>query len=369
MNRRENERLVRAIDTARQTGQRIAIATVVRVRGSAYRREGARIVVREDGSYACLLSGGCLEPVVAEIAAQVLESGQPVIREYDLEEDSIWSLALGCTGAVDIYIERLEDDPVTREWLAILGGTQAAVLVKELSGAHGRLLVREHDTAGSLGDEMLDREAIGRARARMRAPFAASGSEEIGPTEVFFDVTLPAPALVIFGAGPDAEPLARLGWELGFTATVVDVRAAFLTHERFPHARLISAHFSRFHEALDLDRRSYAVIMNHHLERDRESLRFALGSTAAYVGALGPRSRFQKLLSGLHEQGIVLDPAQVARVHSPVGLALGAESPEEIAVSIMGEILAIQRGFDGGFLAGRDGSLHRSSDTSAFARS
>jgi xanthine dehydrogenase accessory factor len=369
MNRRENERLTRAIDNARQAGQRIAIATVVRVRGSAYRREGARIVVREDGSYECLLSGGCLEPVVAEIATQVLETGQPVIREYDLEEDSIWSLALGCSGAVDIYVERVEDDPVTNEWLAILGGTGAAVLVKGLAGAQGRLLVRERGTAGSLGDDTLDREAIERARARLRATVPASGSEQIGRAELFFDVTLPPPELVIFGAGPDAEPLARLGWELGFAVTVVDVRPAFLTHDRFPHAALIPAHFSRFHEALVLHQRSYAVIMNHHLERDRESLRFALESGAAYVGALGPRSRFQKLLGGLHEQGAVLDPAQVARVHSPVGLALGAESPEEIAVSIMGEILAIQRGFDGGFLAGRDGSLHRSSESSAFARS
>jgi xanthine dehydrogenase accessory factor len=369
MHRRENERLIRAINNARQAGQRIAIATVVRVRGSAYRREGARIVVREDGSYECLLSGGCLEPAVAETAAQVLDSGEPVIREYDLEEDSVWSPALGCNGAVDIFIERLEDDPVTSEWLEIIGGTEAAVLVKRLSGAPGRLLVRERDTAGSLGNDVLDRKAIDSARARMRAPFPASGWEQIGSAEVFFDVTLPPPELLIFGAGPDAEPLARLGWELGFTVTVVDVREAFLTRERFPHAALIPAHFSRFREALVLHPRSCAVIMNHHLERDRESLRFALESSAAYIGALGPRSRFQKLLSGLHEQGVVLDPERVARVHSPVGLALGAESPEEIAVSIMGEILAIQREFDGGFLAGRDGSLHRSSDTSALARS
>jgi xanthine/CO dehydrogenase XdhC/CoxF family maturation factor len=369
MNRRENERLIRAIDNARQAGQRIAIATVVRVRGSAYRREGARIVVREDGFYECLLSGGCLEPAVAEIAAHVIESGQPVLRQYDLEEDSIWSLAIGCSGAVDIYVERLGDDPVTNEWLAIIGGTDAAVLVKNLSAGRGHLLVRERDASGTLGDDTLDREAIDRARARMRAPLLASGSEQIARTDVFFDVTLPPPELVIFGAGPDAEPLARLGWELGFTVSVVDVRSAFLTGQRFPHAVLIPAHFSRFRETVVLHPRSFAVIMNHHLERDGESLRFALESPAAYIGALGPRSRFQKLLNGLHERGVVPDRAILSRVRSPVGLALGAESPEEIAVSIMGEILATQHGFDGGFLAGRDGALHRSSDRSAFARS
>jgi xanthine/CO dehydrogenase XdhC/CoxF family maturation factor len=369
MNRRENERLLGAIRSIRRAGQRAALATVVRVRGSAYRREGARIIVREDGSYECLLSGGCLEPAVAEVAAQVIETGRPVIKEYDLDADSVWSLGIGCSGAVDIYIERLEDDPITNEWLAILDCADAAVLVKGLSGTVGRLLVREREASGSLGDAKLDEDAIDRARVRMRAPFAASGSERIGRAELFLDVSLPPPELVIFGAGPDAEPLARLGWELGFTVIVVDAREAFLTADRFPHAALVSAHFNRFHEAVVLRERSFGVIMNHHLERDRESLRFALGSPAAYIGVLGPRSRFNTLLAALREQGIVLDPTIVSRVHSPVGLALGAESPEEIAVSILGEMLAIQRGFDGGFLAGRDASLHRSPETSALARS
>lgn len=369
MNRRENERLLGAIRSIRHARQRAALATVVRVRGSAYRREGARIIVREDGSYECLLSGGCLEPAVAEIAAQVIESGRPVIKEYDLDADSVWSLGIGCSGAVDIYIERLEDDPITDEWLAILDRADAAVLVKALSGADGRLLVRDREASGSLGDATLDREAIDRARARLRLAFATSGSERIGRAELFFDVSLPPPELVIFGAGPDAEPLTRLGWELGFTVTVVDAREAFLTADRFPHAALVSAHFSRFHEAVVLHERSFGVIMNHHLERDRQSLRFALGSSAAYIGVLGPRSRFQKLLAALREEGVVLDAASVSRVRSPVGLALGAESPEEIAVSILGEMLAIQRGFDGGVLTGRDGRLHRSPETSALARS
>jgi xanthine/CO dehydrogenase XdhC/CoxF family maturation factor len=369
MNRRETERLLAALRTVRQAGQRAALATVVRVRGSAYRREGTRIVVREDGSYECLLSGGCLEPAVAETAAQVIESGQPVIKEYDLEEDSVWSLGIGCSGAVDIYIERLEDDRLTNEWLAILDRADAAVLVTALSGAEGRLLVRERDTSGSLGDARLDQEAIDRARARLRARFASAGPEPIGRADLFFDVSLPPPELVIFGAGPDAEPLARLAWELGFAVVVVDVREAFLTADRFPHAALIPAHFSRFDRAVAIHARSFVVIMNHHLERDRESLRFALGSPAAYIGALGPRSRFEKLLGALRSEGVVLDPDAVARVRSPVGLALGADSPEEIAVSVLGEMLAVERGFDGGFLTGREGGLHRSSDTSALARS
>ena len=122
---------------------------------------------------------------------------------------------------------------------------------------------------------------------------------QIGGGEVFFEVSTPPPSLVVFGAGYDSVPLARQAWTLGFAVTVVDVREAYLTTDRFPGATLISAHFSRFAEAVTLDARSFALVMNHHIERDQESLRFALDSQAAYIGVLGPRSRYQKLLDGL----------------------------------------------------------------------
>lgn len=369
MNRRETERILAAIRSAAAAGQRAALATVVRIRGSAYRREGARIVVREDGSYECLLSGGCLEPAVAEAAARVIASGTPRMAQYDLEEDSVWSLGIGCSGAVDILIERVEDDLLTRAWLDILEKSRAAVLVKPLSDSKARLLVREHDSAGTLGAHALDIEAAQRARARLCAPFPRSLAEQIGQAELFFDVSVPPPQLVIFGAGNDAEPLARLGWDLGFAVTVVDARAAFLIAGRFPHATLVHTDFSCFSDTVRLGERSFAVIMNHHLERDRECLLLALRSSAPYIGVLGPRSRFQRLLSRLRAAGVIPEPAALSRVRSPVGLALGAETPEEIALSILGEMLALQRGFDGGFLNGREASLHRSPENSALARS
>jgi xanthine/CO dehydrogenase XdhC/CoxF family maturation factor len=174
---------------------------------------------------------------------------------------------------------------------------------------------------------------------------------------------------VVFGANSDAEPLVRYAWDLGFSVTVVDVREALLDGSRFPHAALVASHFSRFRETVRLTDRSVVVIMNHHLERDRESLRFALESNAAYVGALGPRSRFQKLVAALEADGFQADAAAWSRVRSPIGLAVGADTPEEIAVSILGEVLALQRGFGGGFLAGRSMSLHRARSSSALARS
>ncbi len=369
MNRRETEQILRAIRGVRASGQRAALATVVRVRGSAYRREGARILVRDDGSYECLLSGGCLEPAVAEAAARVIASGTPFVTAYDLEEDSVWSLGIGCSGAVDILIERLEDDPITRIWLDVLDKAGTAVLVTSLSGSSERLLVRERDVVGSLGTARLDDEAALRARERLSMPFPRSGTERVGEADWFFEVSGPPPELVVFGAGYDAAPLARHGWELGFEVSVVDVRDAFLSAERFPHAMLISSHFGRFPDLVRVGERTFAVIMNHHLERDRECLRFALGTKAPYIGVLGPRSRFQKLLHGLQADGFVPEPAALSRVRSPVGLALGAETPEEIAVSILGEMLALQRGFDGGFLHGRETSLHRPAESSALARS
>ena len=369
MNRRETEQILDAIRGARAAGQRTALATIVRIRGSAYRREGARIVVREDGSYECLLSGGCLEPAVAAAAARVIETGTPVLARYDLEEDSVWSLGVGCSGAVDILIERVGDDPVTAAWLEILRDAEPAVLVKPLGESTARLLVREHDVVGSLGSAALDTEASDRARSRLRAPFPASGPEQIGLAEVFLEVSVRPPELVLFGAGHDAEALARLGWDLGFAVTVADVREAFLSAERFPHAALVRVDSSRLGDAVHLDDRSFVVIMNHHLERDRECLRFALATPAPYIGVLGPRSRFAKLLARLRSDGFAPDRTALSRVRSPVGLALGAETPEEIAVSILGEMLALQRGFDGGFLNGRETSLHRSPGRSALARS
>ena len=369
MDRRETERILRAIHQARGSGTRVALATIVRVKGSAYRREGARIVVRDDGSYECLLSGGCLEPAVADVAARVIATGEPVLVAYDLAEDSVWSLGVGCSGAVDIRIERVEDDPLTRAWLQVLERGAGAVLVTPLSGAAGRLLVREADVVGDLDDQRVAAAAIVFAREQLLLPRAQSGPALVVGAELFFEISAPPPELVLFGAGPDAAPLARQARDLGFIVTVVDVRASMLTDERFPGATLRATHYSRFPEDVALTSRSYVVVMNHHLERDQHSLRFALASNAPYVGVLGPRARYLRLLDRLAADDARPDAAQLARVRNPVGLALGAETPEEIALSILGEIVAVRRGFEGGFLDGRVAGLHRPDDTRLFARS
>jgi xanthine dehydrogenase accessory factor len=370
VDRRETERLLEVIRQARTAGEPAALATVVRVKGSAYRREGTRMFVRQDGTYECALSGGCLEPMVAEAAARVIATGAPVIVRYDLADDSVWGLGIGCSGAVDIRIERLEDDAVTRAWLTILERGDAAVLVTSLSGVAGRLIVDEAGiVAGGLSDAAVEQEAVARARGQLRAAYPASGPESIGDAEVFYEIAMPPPDLVIFGAGHDASPVARLAWTLGFAVTVVDAREAFLAADRFPGAALVCAHFSQFADRVKARAGAFMLVMNHHVERDQESLRFSLESDAAYIGVLGPRSRYDQLLAGLAAQGYAPDPSKTARVRSPVGLALGAETPQEVSVAILGEMLAIRRGFEGGFLSGSVRSLHRPEDSRLFASS
>ena len=367
MDRREVEQFLNAIRQARASGERVAIATIVRVRGSAYRREGTRMLVRPDGTYECALSGGCLEPSVAEAAVRVIDTGDPVVVNYDLADDSLWGLGMGCSGAIDVRIERLDDldrDETMREWLAVLERGERAALVTPLGDGSGRLIVRpggEH--SGRLSDPALQQEAIACASARLRAILPQSGAERLGGSELFFEMSVPAPELVVFGAGPDAAPLAEQAWALGFAVTMVDVRSAYLTKDRFPTAKLVSAHFRQFAAAVPLPPDSFILIMNHHLERDEESLRYALDSDAAfYIGVLGPRARYEKLLSDLAAKGYTPSASRLARVHSPVGLSIGAETPHEVAVSILAELLAVSRGFDGGFLSGYSNSLHTPDD-------
>jgi xanthine/CO dehydrogenase XdhC/CoxF family maturation factor len=370
VDRRETERLLEVIREAHAAGELAALATVVRVKGSAYRREGTRMFVRQDGTYECSLSGGCLEPTVAEAAARVIASGESVIVSYDLADDSIWGLGLGCSGAVDILIERLEDDTITREWLTMLERAEPAVLVTSLSGVSGRMIVSGAGRiAGELSDAVVEQQVVDRAQDRLQAPYPASGPVSIGSAEVFLEITTPPPDLVVFGAGPDAAPVARMAWTLGFAVTVVDVREAFLTPDRFPGATLVSAHFGQFADRVKPRAGAFMLVMNHHVERDQESLRFSLESDAAYIGVLGPRSRYEKLLAGLAAQGYVPDASKISRVRSPVGLSLGAETPYEVAVSILGEILAIRRGFGGGFLSGSVRSLHSPEERRLLANS
>jgi xanthine dehydrogenase accessory factor len=364
MNPAETRTLLAALDAALSRGQQAAIATVVRVRGSAYRREGTRMLVLDDGAQVCMLSGGCLEGEVVEAALGVIASGVPEVVHYDLSEDATWGLGLGCGGSVDVRLERVEQDAVTLGWLEALRSGEAAALCVPLNG-EGHLLIVGGRVVGRIADPALHAFAAEVARARLSArdPRAATLTAP-GGQDVFIDVNAPAPELLIYGAGHDAQPLSAQAVSLGYRVTVIDPRSAYLTPGRFPGATLLPLAPEELqggleHNGLQLSARTQAIIMNHHLDRDRVCLWHALISPAAFIGILGPRSRYHQLLAALAEEGLHPTAEQLERVHSPVGLGLGAEAPEEVAMSILGELMAWRRGAAGVPLNGHEGPIHQ----------
>jgi xanthine dehydrogenase accessory factor len=372
MERQEINDILEGLREARANGEGAALASVVRVRGSAYRREGARMLIREDGSHVCMLSGGCLEPEVVMGAKFVIEDRKPSLTGYDLTEDITWGLGIGCGGSVDIYVEPvLEDDVLLTAWLGLLERAELGVLATVLpatvtgvpSAGLGRLLVREDgSTMGDLELE-LQPQILEAARTMMHALYPRAETKRFkradgSSVDVFLDASAPAPELVIFGAGHDAIPLSARAVDLGWIVKVVDSRARFLHPERFPGANLITAEPSELEAHISLGPRSFVMVMNHHLERDRICLRFALESATPYIGVLGPRKRFLEALDDLRKASFEPDATQLEKVRNPVGLDIGAESPSEVALSIMSELIAVRRGFGGGILNGRAGRIH-----------
>jgi xanthine dehydrogenase accessory factor len=363
MERVELEEILRGIDQARADGVWAALCTVVRVRGSAYRREGAKMLVLEDGSHVCMLSGGCLEPEVALAAQEVIAGGGSRVVRYDLSEEVVWGLGIGCGGSVDILIEPLQDNPLLEAWLDVLRrgelGVAATVLISETE--FQRVLISADGTLTGVTDPVVMGHTRHVALEMMAGLYPRSETRAIHTlrhtSDVFFDTSSPAPRLVIFGAGHDAVPLNARAAELGWSVTVVDTRVAFLNALRFPGATLVNPgiHFS---DHVTLNPRDFCVVMNHHLERDASSLKFCLEMGAAYIGVLGPRARYLDLLERLQNQGFTPTAAQLEAVRNPIGLDIGAESPEEVALSVMAELVAVRRGFSGGLLNGRAGRIH-----------
>jgi xanthine dehydrogenase accessory factor len=367
--REEERQLLQAIADAKTSGRKAAIATVVRVVGSAYRREGTKMLIDADGGQVCMISGGCLEQEVGAVAKEVMESGQAVVKFFDLDEEVVWGLGLGCGGAVDVYIEPLDSGEEFKLWLETVQAQKAGVLATILNVKEGssfrkaaRLFIGEDgDLSGNLGHESLNEQILEFAKEKMSQLYPRSETRTFKAddeaVEVFIDVNMPPPELAIFGAGHDAVPVASYANKLGFRVTVIDARHAFVTPERFPNASLVRTHPSGFEEKVTLSPRTYVVLMNHHLERDKESLAFAVTKNVPYIGVLGPRSRYERMLNALKDENRILSTKELSVVRNPIGVDIGADTPDEIAVSIMSELIAIRGNYKAGFLNDRFGEL------------
>ena len=351
-----------------QAGRRAALATVVRIQGSAYRRPGAKLLVADDGTMTGNVSGGCLEADVREWALAAMPSDLPRLLHYNTggDDQTVWGLGLGCNGAVDIFVQRattaaaLETGARLRSLLDGDAPFAVATVVagrSERAAPLGRVLVVARDgvLAGSTGDPAADREAAAQAAALL--PGAESGIHAVAGLQVFVEVLRPPPRLLVFGAGDDAVPLVRYARDAGFRVTVLDHRSGYLAPARFAEGtRLLQGRAE--HGVPDLPALGpdvYTVVKTHSLLHDREWVRRLLDSPVAYVGILGPRARTEEILRQL---GVIEGTAASARVFGPVGLDIGADGPEQIAFSIVAELLAVRAGREPNHLRDTAGAIH-----------
>ena len=359
-----------AIGSLSASGQRMALATIVAVRGSTYRRPGARLLVPEEGAPIGNISGGCLEGDVADMARLVMEEGRARLAGWDLtaDDDAVWGLGLGCNGAIEVFIEPADRAAeAARALRTALEEERPISLVTVIEStepeaiAPGARLIVMPDGAveGSLGRSDADAEAIAAARELLTTERSEIRTLAEG-IRAFVEILDPPLRLVICGAGHDAVPLVRAASLLGWNVTVVDDRPAFLNRERFPEAHGFASvdEPSEVAEAVTVDARTFVVVMTHNFLRDKSYLRGLLTTDARYVAMLGPAARTQRLLMELEEEGTPITDEGRSRIHGPAGLDLGAEGPEEIAQAIIGEIVAVRRGRDGGFLKERPTPIH-----------
>ena len=310
-----------------ERGERAALATVVAIEGSAYRRPGAKLLVSEAGRTLGAISGGCLEGDVREVAQSVIASGEPRLQVYDSRrhDDIVWGLGLGCNGRVDVFVQPAVPGP----WVAL-----ADPLAKALAGEEPVALVTD----------------LASGAVELAVGVAARAIP--GRVGRFVDALEPPRHLVVCGAGDDAPPLVACAADAGFRVTVLDHRPALVTRERFPAAfRLRIARPESDGLELPLAERAMAVIKMHSYLHDRDWARRLLAAGYPFVGLLGPRDRQERIRAEIGAEGD-------ARLVGPVGLDLGAEGPHQIAVAIVAQLLALESGREPRPLALREAPIH-----------
>ena len=369
--------LLSIIDTSKaieQRGVQAALATVVNVTGSTYRRPGARMLIAADGQTVGSVSGGCLERDVLNQARRVLQRNKPRVVTYDSmsDDDIVWEFNLGCNGIVDVLIEPLHHNG-KRGLLGFLADCldhRKTGVVATVFGVEGhmktavgnRLMLSERQSAiHDIGDEDLAKAILGDSRRARESGMSKVQMYEMsaGRAEVFIEVIQPPVPLVIFGAGHDAVPLVRFAKELGWHVTVVDPRPGYATRQKFPLAdTLVVCRPEEVHEHIEIQRSTMAVVMTHHYLQDADLLRTLLPLPLRYLGLLGSKRRTQRLLHEARKEGVLLSERNLDLVYSPIGLDIGADTPEEIALAIAAEIQAVLAGRSGGMLRIREGPLH-----------
>lgn len=351
-----------------EQGREFAVATVVAVGGSAPRQPGAALAVDSDGTAIGSVSGGCVEGAVYELCQQALEDGTTVVERFGYSDEDAFAVGLTCGGIIDILVTPVRGGVYPAALAAAVSGEAAALarIVEGPAELMGRALLVRPDGSyeGALGGHpALDRTAAGEALAMLDA--GRTGTVEIGedgsrcgqPLTLLVESSVPAPRLIVFGAIDFASALVRVGKFLGYHVTVCDARPVFATPARFPEADEIVVEWPhRYLESTEVDGRTVLCVLTHDAKFDVPLLEAALKLPVAYVGAMGSRRTHEDRNKRLREVGVT--ELELARLRSPIGLDLGARTPEETALSIAAEIVANRRGGTGVSLTGAHTPIH-----------
>lgn len=374
--------VVAALSRAAAGGDSVVLGSVVRVVGSSYGGVGARMLVQSDGSVIGLVSGGCLESDLAEHAQRVARDSRTEVVRYDTrdDDDAPWGLGLGCNGLIDVLLEPLA--PTGAQATAMMMGRALAAdtpsvlaTVIHVTGPMGSsaAAVGAHalfagdaggavQTIGNWGDGSLlaqsaaqVSDAIETGRRGLVREFGSAGST----AEIAFEVVPPAVRLVVCGSGPDAAPIAHFAARLGWDVTVVDHRPITDARAaRFPGATVVQCiDAQHLADVVQLTPRTAAVVMSHNFTRDLDYVQVLLAGNVTYLGVLGPRARGERMLDDLAARGVARDVAD-SRLFAPVGMDIGGDGPEAIALAVIAEASAVTSGRAGGHLRDSCAPLH-----------
>jgi len=355
-------------------GESFGLATVVQTFSSAPREPGAALAVSPDGEVVGSVSGGCVEGAVYELSGEVSASGQAVLQRYGVSDDTAFSVGLTCGGIIDIFVEPVSRDsyPEFGEIAAAVRDEQPVAVATVIAGPGvigARRIIwpadREQGRAsGSLGsgdrlDQAVDDDARGMLAQGLTAVrrYGPDGERRGDELSVFVQSFAPPPRMLVFGAIDFAAAVARIGKFLGYRVTVCDARPVFATSARFPDAdEVITDWPHRYLSSVSTDDRTVICVLTHDPKFDVPVLEVALRVPAAYIGAMGSRRTHDDRLDRLREAG--LSEEELARLRSPVGLDLGARTPEETAVAIAAELIQLRWGGSGQPLTVTSGRIH-----------